>query len=69
MRRWGLFVTDGFPGGQPLIAEPGLFLIRPDGTVFYAAVSSAPFGRPPLTQIIAAMDRTIERPGAKWGDR
>jgi peroxiredoxin len=69
MRRWGLYVTQGFPGGQPLIAEPGVFLIKPDHTVFYAAISSAPFGRPPLREVLAAIDRTIERPGAKWGDQ
>ncbi len=46
-----------------------LVLIRPDHTVFYAGVSSAPFGRPALREVIAAIDRTVERPGAKWGDQ
>lgn len=68
MRRWGLYVTQGFPKEESLIAEPAAFLIRPNHAVFYAALSSAPFGRPPLREVIALIDRTVERPGAKWGD-
>jgi len=37
-------------------SERGLFLIRRDGTVCYAAVNSMPLGRPRLDDVIAAID-------------
>ena len=54
MRRWGLFLSAGDPG-RPMpevFCEPGLFLVRPDGTLFYAAQSSAPAGRPGVEDLL-----------------
>jgi len=42
-----------------LFGEPGLFLVRPDGTLYYAATSSMPFARPDLEDLIEAFDFVI----------
>lgn len=62
MREWGLFVSHGIKEPEPeLFGEPGLFLVRPDGTLYYAAVNSMPFGRPRLDDMLAALDFIIAR--------
>lgn len=62
MREWELFVSRGIKDAEPeLLGEPGLFLVRPDGTLYYAAVNSMPFGRPRLDDMLAAVDFIIAR--------
>ncbi len=39
-----------------LFNEPGLFLIRPDRTLYCASVQSMPFARPHLDDLIGAID-------------
>ncbi len=58
-RRWGLYISKGRPktdpskvGEPPLFVEPGHFLVRPDGTLFFAAVQSMPFTRPPVADLL-----------------
>jgi len=61
-RDWGLFVSRAIRDGEPPeFSEPGLFLTKPDGTLFFAAHGSAPFGRPPLDQMLRGIDIVIER--------
>jgi hypothetical protein len=36
--------------------EPGLFLVRPDGTLYWAAVQSVPFARPHFDEVLKAVD-------------
>ncbi len=62
MREWGLFISHGIKEPEPeLFGEPGFFLVRPDGTIYYAAVNSMPFGRPRLDDMLAALDFIIAR--------
>lgn len=57
MRDWGLFVSRAIKEGEPdLFGEPGLFLVRPDGTLFYAAINSMPFGRPSFQEMLSGID-------------
>ena len=47
MRRWNLFASQAIKESEPeIFAEPALFLIKSDGSLFYASYSSMPFGRP-----------------------
>ena len=56
-REWGLYLSEGIKEDEPdLFSEPGLFLVRPDGTLYYGAVNSMPFGRPDLEQLLDALD-------------
>ncbi|MDE3126426.1 MAG: AhpC/TSA family protein [Gemmatimonadota bacterium] len=62
MREWGLYVSTGVKPDEPAeFGEPGLFLVRRDGTLYYAAVNSMPFGRPPIGDMIGALDFIIAR--------
>jgi peroxiredoxin len=57
MRAWGLFISRGINEGEPaLFNEPGLFLISPDHTVYYASVLSMPVGRLPLGDLLDGID-------------
>jgi peroxiredoxin len=56
MRAWGLFVSAGRDGEPQHFNEPGLFLIKPDGTVYYEALTSMPWGRPRLDDILNGVD-------------
>lgn len=41
--------------------EPGLFLMKPDGTLYAAYVQTMPFARPPLDQLLKAIDFIKEK--------
>ena len=61
-REWELFISRAIRDGEPPeFSEPGLFLIRPDGTLFFASRGSAPWGRPPLDQMLRGIDVATER--------
>jgi peroxiredoxin len=41
--------------------EPGLFLIRPDRTLYCASVQTMPFARPHFADLVTALDFIIEK--------
>ena len=45
----------------PTINEPGVFLVRPDRTLYWASVQSMPFARPHFREIVAALDFVIAK--------
>jgi len=59
MRAWGLFVSIGREGEPERFNEPGLFLIKPDGSVYYEALTSMPWGRPHLDDILNGVDYVL----------
>ena len=61
-REWDLFVSCSIRDGEPPeFSEPGLFLVKPDSTLFYASRNSAPWGRPPFDQLLRGIDVVTER--------
>ncbi len=61
-RDWGLYVstsrgptTTGVEE-PPKFNEPGLFLVKPDRTLYYASIQSAPFARSSLSELLQALD-------------
>lgn len=44
-----------------LFNEPGLFLIKPDGTLYCASVQTMPFARPHFADLLAAIDFVTEK--------
>ena len=53
MNDWGLYVSASIKEEEPdFFGEPGLFLIRPDQTLYYTAYNSMPIGRPDLKEVI-----------------
>jgi peroxiredoxin len=53
---WGLFVSTAIKDGEaPVFNEPGMFVLDADGTVYWSNVSSMPFGRPALDDVLAGL--------------
>jgi peroxiredoxin len=73
-RRWGLYIsasrgrTSIGIDEPPLFSEPGVFLIRPDRTVYYLSVQSMPFVRPPFGEMVQAIDYVIKNDYPARGD-
>jgi peroxiredoxin len=66
-RQWGLYVSASRGAtsigiDEPaLFSEPGVFLIRPDGTLYYGAVQTMPFARPQFQDLLGAIDFAIAK--------
>ena len=57
MREWGLFVSRGIDADEPpVFNEPALFLISPDGSVYYESILSMPVGRPRLDDLLGGIE-------------
>jgi peroxiredoxin len=65
-RRWGLFISSGrgmtsTGVDEPArFSEPALYLIRPDGTLYFGSVQTMPFARPHFADILAAIDFVVK---------
>lgn len=61
-RAWGLSISSAINEKEPpLFAEPGVFLVRPDGTLFGASVQTMPFTRPSFADIETAVRFVLEK--------
>jgi len=66
-REWGLFIstsrgTTSIGIEEPaLFAEPAVFIVRPDGTLYYGAVQTMPFARPHFDELLAALDFALDK--------
>jgi hypothetical protein len=66
-REWGLYVSASRGKSSinieepPLFSEPGVFLVRPDGSLYYAAVQTMPFARPLFSELLQAIDFAITK--------
>jgi peroxiredoxin len=66
-RSWGLYISSGRGKtsvgiDEPaLFSEPGMFLVRPDRTLYWASVQSMPFARPHFREILSALDFAIAK--------
>jgi peroxiredoxin len=61
-RKWGLFVSRRISESEPEeFLEPGLFLVRPDGTLYAASIQTMPFARPHFSEILAAIKFVTQR--------
>ena len=64
-RQWGLYISTSrgktsIGIEEPaLFSEPGVFLVRPDGTLYYGAVQTMPFARPQFQDLIGAIDFAV----------
>lgn len=66
-REWGLYISTS--RGKTSIgieeperfSEPGVFLVRPDGTLYYGAVQTMPFARPGFQDLLGAIDFAIAK--------
>lgn len=64
-RQWGLYISasrgkTSIGIEEPaLFSEPGVFIVRPDGTLYYGAVQTMPFARPQFQDLLGAIDFAI----------
>ncbi len=66
-RQWGLYISSsrgatsiGIEEPQ-LFSEPGVFLVRPEGTLYYGSVQTMPFARPQFHDLLGAIDFAIAK--------
>jgi len=66
-REWGLYISasrgkTSIGIEEPaLFSEPGVFIVRPDGTLYYGAVQTMPFARPQFQDLIGAIDFAVAK--------
>jgi peroxiredoxin len=66
-RQWGLYISTSrgktsIGIEEPaLFSEPGVFIVRPDGTLYYGAVQTMPFARPGFQDLLGAIDFAISK--------
>ena len=66
-REWGLYISTsrGLTSigieEPPLFSEPGVFIVRPDGALYYGAVQTMPFARPHFDELLAALDFALAK--------
>lgn len=65
-KAWGLYISTSrgktsLGIEEPaLFSEPGVFLIKPDQTIYYLSVQSMPFVRPNFNEMVQALDFVIK---------
>jgi len=65
-RKWGLYISSGrgktSTGHEEpaLFFEPGMFLIRNDGTLYFGSVQTMPFARPSFAEVLGALDFVLQ---------
>jgi peroxiredoxin len=66
-RDWGLFISTSRGKTSTGIeepaqfSEPGVFLVRPDGMLYWSAVQTMPFARPHFRELLSAVDFVISK--------
>ena len=66
-REWGLYIstsrgTTSIGIEEPaLFAEPGLFMVTPDRSLYYGSVQTMPFVRPHFSELVSALDFAIAK--------
>ncbi len=66
-RQWGLYISA--TRGQTsigieepaLFSEPGVFIVRPDGTLYYGSTQTMPFARPQFQDLLGAIDFAVAK--------
>ena len=65
-RQWGLYIstsrgkTSTGVVEPDLFSEPGIFIVRPDGTLYFGNVQTMPFARPQFAEILGALDFVLK---------
>lgn len=66
-RQWGLYISTSrgktsIGIDEPaLFSEPGVFIVRPDGTLYYGATQTMPFARPQFQDLLGAIDFALAK--------
>jgi peroxiredoxin len=56
-RELGLYISESISEKEPKkFSEPGLFLIKPDGTLYSSSIQTMPFARPQWDDLLKGVD-------------
>ncbi len=61
-RNWGLYISESLGKTSlgieepALFSEPGVFMVRPDQTLYYGNVQTMPFARPNFNDLVGGLD-------------
>lgn len=59
--RWGLFISAAVKDTEPAhFTEPGLFFVKPDGTLYASAIQTMPFARPSAERLLSFLTWVAE---------
>lgn len=62
MQEWGLYISKAAFDYEPdIFAEPGLFLVKPDNTLYYVALNNAPFARPRFEDLLGGLEFILSK--------
>jgi peroxiredoxin len=68
-RAWGLYISKAIKEAEAAtFAEPGLFLVRPDGRLYLVNISNMPWGRPNLEELVGKVKFAVEKDYPARGD-
>lgn len=69
-REWGLYISSKREGSEEpeVFSEPGIALIRPDGTLYMIQQQSVPFGRPSFDALLEGIDFVLDKDYPVRGD-
>lgn len=60
-KAWGLFLSSAIRDGEPdVFSEPGMAIVRPDGTLYHWSVQSSPFGRAKAADLSGVLKFVID---------
>ena len=60
-KKWGLWISKAFKDVEAeFFTEPGLFWIKPDGTLYLADISNMPWARPDLGNLLSKVGYALE---------
>lgn len=55
-REWGLYISEAIKDEEPdKFIEPGLFLIKPDQTLYSSSIQTMPFARPNFKDVLKGL--------------
>lgn len=57
----GLFISDSISDKEPhIFSEPGVFVVRPDGTLYAEYIQNTSFGRPDMEDILGGLNFVVK---------
>ena len=69
-RNWGLYISSSISDKEPdEFSEPGLFLIRPNGELYFSTIQTMPFSRPNFDEVLSAIDFILKKDYPARGEK
>ena len=69
MQAWDLYISKAISDDEPeVFSEPGLYVVKPDGSIYYAAINSMTFGRPRMSELLKALQVKIQQDAPARGE-